>query len=633
MTKAESYRPDLDGLRAVAVVAVVAYHFGLAPFAGGFVGVDIFFVISGFLINSIITREAKAGGFSLLAFYGRRIKRVFPALLVVIAATLVVGWFLLLPADYESLGAQSAAAALGVSNFYFMWNTGYFDRAADLLPLLHTWSLGVEEQFYLVWPALFLLAWKVGNGSSRAMVGVLAAIAIVSLGLSVFYAANVPQTAFYMLHTRAFELALGALLAFAPTIRRRWLIEAGPAVGLALIAGSVVLLHDGLPFPGWNAVPPCLGTALVIWPAGRPSIIARLLSLRPLVFVGLISYSVYLWHWPLIVYFRHYTLSATPSATELFLLVAATIVLAVLSWRLVEVPFRRAPARSFRTFGVGLTGMAAVAIAGTVVLSRAGFPSRLPPGAERYALYLNEVFPDSPNAIVDCFNRTEADGQGGWVNDCLALSSGPQQNVLVLGDSHAAHFRIALPAAFPQVHFISATTSGCRPVVRPAADPRDGTLACRDGFQHIFNDIIPRTHYDAIILSARWRNGEADQIRETVDYLQQFIDRVIVFGQTLEYKTDVPVALSQAFLPRRGASLSELSRYPEIEVINDLMLRLLAGSNAEYYSPLDALCPAGAESCRVLTDDGIPFQRDYGHFTFEGANQMIEMFRAQGLAF
>lgn len=590
---------------------------------------DVFFVISGFLITSIIAREKRAGTFSLGGFYARRIRRILPALLVVVVASLVAGYVLLVPSDLAALGSQAASAAFGVSNFYFFGNTGYFDRAAELQPLLHSWSLGVEEQFYLVWPALFLLVWRIGRGSIRMIVVAAAIIGIVSLGLSVLTTPESPQTAFYMPHTRAFELALGGLVALLPAVRLRWLAALMSTLGVAVVVASAFALDDDMPFPGWIALIPCLGAALVVWPTAHRTAAARLLGFRPLVFVGLTSYSIYLWHWPLLVFFRHYAYGAEPSAIEAAILLAATFALSVLTWRLVEVPFRRMGARPAKAIGLGLLAAASIAAAGLVILWQAGLPFRIPEEAGRYVAYLDERRPAL--GIVDCFEQTRPDGAGGFENDCLLLPPGSDARVLVIGDSHATHYSLALTSAFPDVRFAGLFETGCRPVVQPQRSP-SSTTRCEEGMSRFFEFILPRLQLDTIVISARWSNGDADQIRETVDYVGQFADRVIVLGQTLEYRTDVPVALVEQGLPRRNVPLTDLSRYDAMREIDVEMRRLLAGSGAEYYSPLEALCPVGRDSCRVLTDDGIPFQRDYGHFTMAGAAEIIAIFRAQGFA-
>ncbi|WP_420587368.1 acyltransferase family protein [Ruegeria sp.] len=296
------YRPDIDGLRAVAVVPVVLHHAGFAGVPGGFVGVDIFFVISGFLITTILAREIRDGQFSILSFYERRARRILPALFVVLAACLAVGWFLLLPNQYGNLAVSVGATLLFASNIWFWMDAGdYFGHGIEFAPLLHTWSLAVEEQFYLFFP---LLLWALSRASMRVWIRVIVLISLVSLALSMYATTAHPVANFYLTPTRIWELGIGALLAVGafPALRRPAAVEAVALIGAVLIIGSILLISDHTPFPGITAIPPCLGAAFLIWAGmyGR-SMIARFLTLRPVVWIGLISYSLNLWHWPVLV--------------------------------------------------------------------------------------------------------------------------------------------------------------------------------------------------------------------------------------------------------------------------------------------------------------------------------------------
>lgn len=626
LNETRTYRPEVDGLRAIAVLAVVAYHLEVAPVSGGFVGVDVFFVISGYLITSLVTRELATKRFSVLAFYDRRMRRILPALLLVIFASLVAGWVLLLPVDFRSLGYQAASAATGVSNVYFLHNTSYFDPAAGTLPLLHTWTLGVEEQFYLFWPLVALLIWRLSAGSRRATVAFLAVVILLSFGWAAYTVGVNAKIAFYMLPGRAWELALGALLAFAPALPRRWLGEGAVAVGLALIAVSVFTLDDDSAFPGLNAVPPCLGAALIVWPSRLRSVAARALGVAPAAFGGRISYSMYLWHWPLLVFFRVYANGAAPTAVEAAVLFAATLVLSVLSWWLVEQPFRRRRGKEAVTVGVGVAAMAAVAGLGLLVVAGAGFPSRLPPEGQVYASYMNGGGADhAREGIVNCFTSTRQDGDGRWTNPCLRLAP-DRPNVLVIGDSHSGRFSLALTEDFPDVQFFALRKSGCRPVLHPSGRAGDPDVAqCRELMPRAFEDIIPATHFDAIILVARWSMGptEVPQLPATVNYLAQYADRVIVFGQTLEYQTDLPAILMEGLLPRRQQPIGALMKYHMMKRLDDQMRADLADTPAEYYSVLDAICPGGKLHCITVTPSGAPSARDDSHLTYEGAKVVL----------
>lgn len=341
MDKAINYRPDIDGLRAIAVLGVLWYHLDPATLGGGFVGVDVFFVISGFLISSLIIKDLENGGFSIARFYERRIRRILPALFCMIAACCVAAWFILLPEEFLDFAKSAKYAAISLPNLYFLGEIrDYFSPGVERFPLLHTWSLGVEEQFYILFPLLLMLLFRhVGHPRMRLALVSLAFVA--SLAAAVLAVPRHPEKAFFLLHYRAWELMLGAIIAMAkPRLRSVALNRSLGAAGLAMIVLSMVLYTENTAFPGAGAIPPCLGAGLVIM-AGSDTraITARLLAWRPLVFIGLISYSVYLWHWPLIVFAKH--AGMRESAPTAMLLGAASLVAGTLSWRFIEQPFRK----------------------------------------------------------------------------------------------------------------------------------------------------------------------------------------------------------------------------------------------------------------------------------------------------
>ena len=359
------YRPEIDGLRAIAVAAVILFHAGFALFGGGFVGVDVFFVISGFLITSIIVEELKTGRFSVLRFYERRARRILPALFTVMAACVPFAYRLLSPDDLKDFAQSLAAICLFASNVLFWGESGYFDTQAELKPLLHTWSLAVEEQFYVVFPLLLLAAWRLGRKFLLALIGV---IAVVSLFTSVDEVRNFPSAAFYLLPSRAWQLLVGAL---ASLVADRWPSAAlrQPAVrlageafgwgGMAMIVMALFLFDERTPFPGLNAALPTVGTVLVLLGASDRTSVGRMLAWRPLVGLGLISYSAYLWHQPLFAFTKHALLADLPTDLAV-VLCAVTIVLACLSWRYVEQPFRdRSLISRGAVFALSAAGMAA----------------------------------------------------------------------------------------------------------------------------------------------------------------------------------------------------------------------------------------------------------------------------------
>lgn len=424
-----SYRADIDGLRAVAVLLVLLFHLDVETLSGGFVGVDIFFVISGYLITQIILSELARGDFSIWRFYERRIRRIFPALFAMIAVTTAFAYWLLLPIDFKNFGQSVAAATLFSSNLLFIFEAGYFDADAELKPLLHTWSLAVEEQFYLIFPPIIALVWWWGR---KHLIWVVGAITLISFVGAEWSASRFPVTTFFLSPPRFWELLLGAFLAMSRTviwpatlsILMSW-------VGLTALLSASLLYEPQTRFPGVAALLPCLG-ALVLIQTGRSQVwrwsANELLAWRPLVFIGLLSYSIYLWHWPLIVLVKYVTVDGL-ALLDQWALGVGSLGLAYLSWRWVETPFRRRQllARQWPTIGAGIVAMIAVSAVGIVIALNQGFPGRVPPAIallERDQLYVNYRQDCRPQALAE---------------DAICIRGDvvPEPNFLLLGDSHA----------------------------------------------------------------------------------------------------------------------------------------------------------------------------------------------------
>ena len=419
------YRPEIDGLRAIAVLSVLAFHYG-APIRGGFTGVDVFFVISGFLITQILAAEIVAGKFSVLGFYDRRMRRILPALLVMLAAALAAGGLLLFPGDYAALATSGAYASFGASNFFFLYNTGYFDQVAELMPLLHTWSLAVEEQFYLIWPVLLF---ALVAGRSRGFIAAIlaAGVAVCCVGSIVYFQFD-PKAAFYLPLPRAWELGLGALLAFLPPLPRL-AGEIATTAGLALIGFGFVVISP-LNFPSASALYPCVGAALVLWPTAENTNASRVLGL--LAPIGLISYSLYLWHWPVWVFYRFYINNGTPSTRGAIVLTIASIIVATLSYRYVEQPFRKRRWTAARTVAIGFACIAVLFGASIFVQRADGLPQRLP--AEAQAMRSRDVMWEWP-----CSEMT-IKGIAGSFCTFGAPWETAKRKTMIWGDSHALHF-------------------------------------------------------------------------------------------------------------------------------------------------------------------------------------------------
>jgi peptidoglycan/LPS O-acetylase OafA/YrhL len=497
------YRPEVDGLRAVAVLAVLLFHAGgLLP--GGFAGVDVFFVISGYVITSVVARELDAGRFTIANFYERRVRRIAPALLATISLTAVGAALVLLPPDLDSFGESAIAATLMVSNVKFWLEAGYFDVAAQAKPLLHTWSLAIEEQFYLVYPLLLVAIWRKGRG---VVLAVLAALFAVSLAASLWAVQAEPSAAFYLAPFRFWELLLGALIALYPVKR---LEGSGPAaLGLAMIAASYLVYDSATPFPGAAALLPTLGAALAINGARSGSLAARGLGAAPLVFVGRISYSLYLVHWPLIVLIE-YRQGAVLSGWQAAAVIAASLALATLSWRFVEQPFRRPASfgRFRRVFGAAAGAAFAICMLGAWLDVEDGLPGRLPPKAFAAYQARDDDWAESDGCFVDTKGRTGP--SLAEIRDGRICSFGPKDRApdfIVWGDSHAPAMTPAILAAAERHGgrglFIGA---GSCPPLR-AFD----TLGVRDATErrcHEINaavlDYLARHPVKAAFMVARW---------------------------------------------------------------------------------------------------------------------------------
>jgi peptidoglycan/LPS O-acetylase OafA/YrhL len=374
------YRPDIDGLRALAVLAVLVFHIDPSLLPGGFLGVDVFFVISGFLITSIIAREVEAGEFSFVRFYERRIRRIVPALVMVLVATTVAAMVWWLPFELENYGKSMQRVMVGMSNVHFL-NAfeDYFNDEARRAPLLHTWSLAVEEQYYFVFPVLVFGLFR-GFKDWKPVVWILAGVFLFSLGLCVWRGFTSPMASFFLLPFRAWEMLIGSFLALSRFKASNEKTATGEGLaGMLLVLGSFAFLNEKQFAPGLSALPSCLGAALLLRSGGRAeNIVAKVLSRKPLVFIGLISYSVYLWHWPLIVFAK--SLWAGGSGVAMYAgLFAASVLLGWVSWRWIEQPFRRPQQVGKKSvwFFWGAT-TASFLILGSWIRHAEGLPERFP---------------------------------------------------------------------------------------------------------------------------------------------------------------------------------------------------------------------------------------------------------------
>ena len=609
-----TYRADIDGLRAVAVLAVVFYHLKVLKVWGGFIGVDVFFVISGFLISSVILKEIAESRFSLSFFYQRRIRRILPALMVMMGVTVIAACAFLLPSELEDFAKSLLAASLSVSNFFFWLHSGYFDAPAADQPLLHTWSLAVEEQFYIFFPLFLVFIRRFFPGKFKIAIVFLACA---SFALSVVGAYKFADATFYLPMTRAWELLLGTILSLQlfPSITSKHWRNVASAVGLLMILAAAFSYDVSTPFPGAAALVPCVGAALII-SAGQygSSFVGRILSSKPLVFIGLISYSFYIWHWPIIV-FQKLSMIQVPDASGRSVkavILVISIVLATLSWRYIETPFRKGKlylsgASTFKFAAATTLGLVVVA---AFILGFRGFPSRYSPEEIKVASYAKE---QNTYRIGTCFLTSGNQAKDFDAADCMRQDSS-KKNYLLLGDSHAAQLWSGLAAAFPNLNFLEATSSGCEPTLRHKVfDLRRCTVT----MDYVFNDYLPKHHIDQVLLAARWEPRDIGYIGPTIKALHQQGINVILFGPIMQYDSPLPRLLA-ASLKSKNPSLPlqhELTKYRML----DEQMALLASTEwkVPYISYFKMLCPN--DVCLEYAGKDVPIQFDYGHLTSEGS--------------
>jgi peptidoglycan/LPS O-acetylase OafA/YrhL len=601
------YRADIDGLRAIAVLSVILVHAGVSAVSGGFLGVDVFFVISGYLVHQQVTSRLAKQSFSLFEFYGRRVRRTFPALYLIAALSLIAGAILLMPGDFEELAHSAIAAALGVSNIWFAATAGYFDHSALTKPLLHSWSLGVEEQYYLVAP---LIPFLIRRFSANLRCGILLGLLALDLAFCVVVQRLIPEITFFMMPPRLWEFFLGSLVAesLSLSLKRQWIAEVLGAAALAALLLSMMLVTDKAAHPGLITLIPCAATAFLIYLGGTtPSFVNRLLGCAPLAFCGLISYSLYLWHWPLIVYARYADLvfDAKTIVVGSLLLVG----LSILSWRYVETPFRD-PASPLKRHAAAilLCGFALIATSSGIVLAGRGFSTRFSAEVATVTSYYDYAsrrdYRDGTCFITSKYNNARYFDRA----TCLHMSA-TKPNYLLIGDSHGAHFWAGLTKVFPKINLLQATASGCKPVLGT-----EGLQYCLDVMHEALFDFLPKAKLDGIIFSAAWNDNDIKPLKATIAYTKRYVPKIIVIGDVPGHEVDLPNLLGRSLVEHRpDLVIQEQSSYPWIA---NGGFKAAIGP-AYYVSLVDLLCPE--DRCVVYAGKDIPLQFDSSHLTTEGS--------------
>ena len=606
------YRPEIDGLRAIAVIPVILFHAAVPGFSGGFVGVDIFFVISGFLITTIIVADMEGpSGFSIVRFYERRARRILPALFAMLAVSTVAAFFLLLPMELWEYGKNLLGATLFFSNITHMFQGGYFGGPVDLKPLLHTWSLSVEEQFYVFYPLLVVLFFRLfGHRGLIVSVGI---ASLASLVLANWAGIRYPTFNFYVLPTRAWELGIGGLCAlylvrhFLPSGKWR---DPMAALGLVMLGYAIFGLDETVPFPGVWALVPVVGTALILLFASTGTLVHRLLTPRPVVGIGLISYSAYLWHQPLLAFTR-LNFQAAPTPTTITLLIAATFGLAYASWRWVERPFRvRGQISRTAVFGSSAAGIVALSALAVMFVQTDGLLQRYP--AYQQAL-LNQ---QGAHAYVNSRYNTE-------VRDQLFKSDqGPR--LLIIGDSFSEDLynMIRENGAFNQFQ-ISAIYIPMRcgiyfgeEDVTHFQNAGDRAECSVEGNHLSEKHVSQAQEADVVIFAASWLDWVAQRLPQT---LQAFSFRpkqnIYVVGTKAFGKIDFRALLESK------ESLPDLRNLPNERRLaaNETLKRLLPPEMFIDLWPINCDAP---QSCAPFTPSGELMSADGSHLTLAGARYL-----------
>lgn len=650
------YRRDIDGLRTVAVMPVVLGHAGIAGFSGGFIGVDIFFVISGYLISSILLREIGEGRFSLLRFYERRVRRILPALFAMLLACLIGGWFILSPDLYMGLGQSTLATLLFSSNIWFWSSTGdYFGSAAELEPLLHTWSLAVEEQFYLFFP-LLLCAWA--RWPRRRVFAGIALLSLLSFAAAIWATEAAPFANFFLTPFRTWELGLGAILALwtaSPPAGRRG-SELIAAAGLGAIVASILLLTAESPFPGLTALPACAGAFAIIWTGGHHrTLVSRALSTSPFVWIGLISYSLYLWHWPVLVIARVFLGRIELSTSIAFAAIGVAMVMGWASWRFVERPFRgRQGGMTIFTMAGGAG--AALALASGLLVIQGGFPDRVKGGS--FATYTMAVARTQHQ--LECLNRPVEEGL------CeLGAPSAPRQ-FLLWGDSHAAAMLpgIELWLGSNDAGGLAALKQACAPLLGVIRVSERSGRSCGQFNNEVLAFVEARPEITTVILAARWAfaaegtrapgesgrplslgpldpamadampAGNAARMEEGLSALVRRLRNAGRKVLVLEGVPEIGFSVPQTYLastligidppkpPTRTAFLKRNAR------ANDIIARLTADPGVTSVSIADLMC----EDRCLIEADGSLLYRDDDHLSIFASERFVPLLLNAGLA-
>lgn len=478
------YRPEIDGIRALAVLPVILYHAGFEWFSGGFVGVDVFFVISGYLITTIIISEIADGNFGIVNFYERRARRILPALFFVMAVCIPFAWVWMLPKHFLDFGESMIAVSIFVSNIFFWREAGYFANASELKPLIHTWSLAVEEQFYIIFPIFLMIFWRVGI---KLISLILVFIFFISLGVAEWATLRYPSANFYLLPTRGWELLIGVTISiylkYNSHLKSYLANQLLSMLGFLMIVYSIIYFQKSTPFPSLYALVPTFGTGLLIFTAVKGTVINKFLSIKPIVGLGLISYSAYLWHQPLLAFSR-YRFSDQLSNILLLCLCGLSLIIAWFSWRYVETPFRKQRKISQKSiFTISISGLVFFVLVGNLIIHNESINNR---GFEANSQL---EWPKHANVSNECLSKFGGDQY------CVVGDIEKPISMILIGDSHANHFFIGLDSILKNKseNLLMLGAGGCPPLIDLDMGPHYAhgvKLRCFDRMNNLYKETV-----------------------------------------------------------------------------------------------------------------------------------------------
>lgn len=621
-----AYRADIDGLRAVAVLFVVAFHAAPNSIPGGFIGVDVFFVISGFLISRIILADVDRGGFSLANFYLHRIRRIFPALALVMLATMALGWWVLLtPTDYQLLGKHVVAGASFISNILLWTESGYFDLASDRKLLLHLWSLGIEEQFYLIWPFVLVAIWK----KPSIRIAALIIVTLASFGANVSLVDSSQPSSFFLPIARFWELTSGATLAVitASSENRSNLLSPAlaalqkvcPIIGLAAILSASFLVSKNSVFPGWLALVPVVGTVMIL--SGAPNAWPnKVLAFEFLAYIGRISYPLYLWHWPLIS-FLHTIEIEDVALNRLWKISALCVafVLAAVTYHAIELPSRRFGVRRVAAWAAG--AMFLVASLGALLWKAGGQWDRStyvsneaiyrtiyrmsPPAATQLEMIIKD-YEDELLAYGQayrtgtCFIEMTPSSSKYFPSDCIA-----SENMIVLwGDSYAAHLAYGIRTTISDApnKFSQLTVSGCVPLLGfDVPGPEAARTACRR-INAETAEFLSRNPINTLLVAGNWmaRSGDSDfslRLEETLKRARKLAAMVILVGPPVEFRT----TQVRAAIQNINSDWAANPILKNLRLVDENLKAIAERAGVVYVSPVERFCTGGGALSSLIS--------------------------------